>query len=276
MEPEPVLFDSHLHTPLCRHATGELDEYAEEARRRGLKGIVFTCHNPTDDGWSPGCRMPPQLFDTYVEMVTECAAVWRGRVEVRLGLESDYYPGCERWLGELHSRVPMDFVMGSVHAHLLDYREEFLHDGMLAFQRLYFVHLAEAAEAGLFDCIGHPDLVKNVAPEQWNPGVLTGDIERCLDRIAATGVAMELNTSGAYKAIREMNPSREILAQMQRRSIPVVIGSDAHTPDRVAEGFEAGLDILQDVGYSQVSVYVDRSRCDIDIREAKASLREVE
>ena len=55
----PVLYEMHMHTPLCKHARGEPEDYAAVAERRGLKGIVVTCHNPTNDGWSPGvsaCR----------------------------------------------------------------------------------------------------------------------------------------------------------------------------------------------------------------------------
>ena len=41
--PEPIYYDSHLHTPLCRHADGEPGEYAEYGYAAGLKGIIFTC-----------------------------------------------------------------------------------------------------------------------------------------------------------------------------------------------------------------------------------------
>ncbi|MCP4288071.1 MAG: histidinol-phosphatase, partial [Gammaproteobacteria bacterium] len=54
---KPILYETHLHTPLCKHATGRPEEYAAVAERRGLKGIIVTCHNPTNDGWSPQTRM---------------------------------------------------------------------------------------------------------------------------------------------------------------------------------------------------------------------------
>ena len=38
----PTLFDSHMHTPLCKHAVGEPEDYAEQALAEGLKGIIFT------------------------------------------------------------------------------------------------------------------------------------------------------------------------------------------------------------------------------------------
>ena len=36
------MVDSHVHTPLCGHAEGHPEAYLEEARAKGLKGVVFT------------------------------------------------------------------------------------------------------------------------------------------------------------------------------------------------------------------------------------------
>ena len=52
----PLLYESHSHTPLCKHARGEPEEYAAVAEARGLKGIIFTCHCPLPDGISHGFR----------------------------------------------------------------------------------------------------------------------------------------------------------------------------------------------------------------------------
>ena len=56
MSPEPILYETHMHTPLCKHARGEPEAYAAVAEQRGLKGIIVTCHNPTDNGWAPEVR----------------------------------------------------------------------------------------------------------------------------------------------------------------------------------------------------------------------------
>ena len=63
---------------------------------------------------------------------------------------------------------------------------------------------------------------------------------------------MELNTSGFYKKIRDMNPCPEMLTEMRQRDIPVVIGSDSHVPERVGDRFLAACDVLSAAGYNQV------------------------
>ncbi len=269
---EPVLYEQHMHTPLCRHARGEPEEYAAVAQRRGLKGIVVTCHNPTNDGWSPGVRMSVEELDDYVEMVERAREEWQDRVDVRLGMESDYVPGMEAWLEDLHGRADFNHVLGSVHPHLKDYKERYFTGDSAAFQRTYFDHIAMAAETGLFDTIAHPDLVKIVSPSEWNYEDVADAVRQCLDRIAATGTAMELNTSGLNKAVAEMNPGRAMLGEMQQLGIPVVIGADAHDPHRVAANFEDALEVLSEAGYAQVSFFLNRERQDLPIDRVLGSL----
>lgn len=268
----PVLYESHTHTPLCKHAQGEPEAYAAAAIRRGLAGLIVTCHNPPIDGWSPGVRMADHEFDRYVAMVEGARQAMMGRLDVRLGLECDYVPGMEVGLQKQLSRAEFHHVLGSVHPQIAQYKERYFTGDVPAFQRTYFEHLALAAETGLFDTISHPDLVKNEFPQQWEPARLADTLAVCLDRIAATGVAMELNTSGLQKKLPEMNPGPTILAAMYERGIPVVLGADAHTPERVAADFVPALRMLQDIGYTHVSVFLNRQRHAIAIQTALHSL----
>jgi histidinol-phosphatase (PHP family) len=268
----PLLYESHCHTPLCKHAFGEPDEYASVALDRGFKGITFTCHCPLPNGYSASVRMAPEQFDDYVAMINATRDRFADKLDVRLGLESDYYPGVEPWLDKLHSRVPLSHVLGSIHYQVGDYRKLFYTGDVFSYQELYFDHLARSAESGLFDTLAHPDLIKNESPKDWDFNRLRPVIERALDRIAATGVAMELNTSGVQKALPEMNPSFNQLVLMRERGIPVVIGADAHVPERVGAGYPAALSLLERAGYTEISFFIDRERHSVPITDARQSL----
>ena len=135
-------------------------------------------------------------------------------------------------------------MVGSVDPQVAEYNAKYLHADPLESQQTYFNLLADAAETGLFDCLSHPDLIKNVTADDWCPAAIMPAICRALDRVARTGVAMELNTSGANKVVAEMNPFPDMLREIQTREIPVVLGADAHEPGRVADRFEAALDLL--------------------------------
>lgn len=267
-----IVYETHMHTPLCKHAEGAVGEYAAVAEARGLRGITVTCHNPMPDSYSEDTRMSLGQFPEYLRLVREAAEEWEGRVEVLLGMESDFVPGYEAWLRELHSSQPFHHILGSVHPHVKDYRDRYDTGDAVGFFRLYFEHLAQAAETGLFDTIAHPDIVKNIRPEFWDLEVLMPSIQAALDRIAKTGCAMEINTSGLLKTVPEMNPSSVILREMKERGIPVVVGADAHIPGRVADHYEEAYDLLEEAGYERVSFFYERKRRELPIAEARGSL----
>ena len=271
-EADPIYYDSHMHTPLCGHAYGEPEEYAMQAMGMGLKGIIFTCHSPMPEGFWPGVRMADAEFDEYVAMVQRAAEAFEGRIDVRLGIESDFFPGYEDWLEELHNRADFHHVLGSVHYFGPEYQEAFWQGDRFKFRQQYFEHLAESAETGLFDTLAHPDLVKNLAPHEWDFEEMRETIASALDRIATTGVAMEINTSGVNKSLPQMNPGPEMLVMMCERSIPVVIGSDSHVPDRVGIDFDEALDSLEQAGYSNVSYFLNRERRDVPIADVRRTM----
>jgi len=246
------------------------------AYRRGLKGLHVTCHNPMPEGFSSAVRMAEGEFERYVDLITEARETWHGKVDVRLGLEADYFEGYEGYLERQLSSAPFHFVLGSVHPQIGEFRERYWQDDLVAVQRTYFDLLAKSAETGLFDSLAHPDLIKNFTTEVWDEATILDVIRPSLDRIAKTGVAMELNTSGVLKRISEMNPFPDMLREMKVREIPVTLGADAHVPDRVADGYIEAMRLLQSVGYCEVNFFLERQRQTVSIEAAVASLEQAE
>jgi len=217
-------------------------------------------------------RMREDQFDEYVELVQRTTDEWNGRVDVRLGLEADYFEGYESYLEKQLSAANFHFVLGSVHPQIQEFRAKYWQADEVEVQRTYFRLLAQSAETGLFDSLAHPDLVKNHTSDFWRPTEIMDDIRASLDRIAVTGVAMELNTSGLNKTISEMNPFPQMLKEMRQRNIPVTLGADAHEPNRVSDGYEHALQILTECGYDRVSFFLERKRNDVLISDALESL----
>lgn len=268
-----LFYDSHMHTPLCKHAWGEPEEYAQQAVKAGLKGIIFTCHCPMPNGFWPSVRMSESEFEIYLALVQRAADAFKGKLDIRLGIESEYYPGCEEYIAALHQRADFHYVLGAVHWQAKEYLNKYETGTIENFRRTYFDHLAKSAESGLYDCLAHPDLVKNYHPDSWCFAIVKNTVTTALDRIAATGVAMELNTSGLNKSYSEMNPGLEMLRMMADRKIPIVLGSDSHRAVRVGEHFVTALNHLTEAGYENVSYFLNRQRIDLPIPEVLASLK---
>ncbi|MAX24405.1 MAG: histidinol-phosphatase [Phycisphaeraceae bacterium] len=270
---QPILYEQHMHTPLCKHAKGMPTEYAARAEKVGLKGIVVTCHNPLPDGISSGVRMSEDQWQEYQDLVAQTREEWAGKVDVRLGIEADWLPGIESYVEKQLASAPLNHVLGSVHPQIPEYREIFWKDDAVQYHKDYFSNLVKVAQTGLYDTLSHPDLVKNCYAARWDLDAMMDHICHCLDDIAKTGMAMELNTSGILKVIEEFNPAPAILKQMRVRNIPCVIGADAHCPERVGDGYIAALDLLDACGYENVSFFLDRKRHQVPITDARESLR---
>lgn len=206
-------------------------------------------------------------------MIQAASEAWNGRLDIRLGLECDYVPGIEPFLEKLLSFKKLEYVLGSIHPHASYYKKKYYKGNPIAFYKTYFEHLAKAAESGLFDTLSHPDIVKTVLPAEWDPFAVWSDTLKALDRIAKANVAMELNTSGLMKTIKEMNPNMHMLVAMAERDIPVVIGSDAHSPHRVGANFDMALNLLEEAGYTHIHFFLGRRRQQMALQRARASLK---
>ena len=183
MPHQPNMYDSHMHTPLCKHARGNPPDYAAQAERKGLRGITFTCHSPMPFGWNPKARMSIKQFPQYLDLIAEARDQFADRIDVRLGMESDYLPGMESWLEDLHRRADFSYILGSVHPQTDEYKLLYLEGSTrLEYEKSYFENLARAAQSGLFDCLSHPDIVKIVHPAQYKVEDHRDTIRRALDR----------------------------------------------------------------------------------------------
>lgn len=51
-----MIANYHTHTRWCRHATGEIEDYIQEAVRKGLRAVATTEHVPHSQNFVPaGC-----------------------------------------------------------------------------------------------------------------------------------------------------------------------------------------------------------------------------
>ena len=258
-----MLPDYHIHTPFCKHAEGELAEFLVTARQKDLPEICFTDHVPNPDNYDPEHRMTVGEFELYKEKVS---ALSTSRApSVLFGVEADYYPGCERFLKEWLPGQNLDLVIGSVHYinnwgfDNPDEREVWDNVDIADTWREYFELIGRLADTRLFDVVGHFDLPKKFG---YFPGKdkIKEMVRPALERIALAGMAIEINTSGLRKPVREIYPSSMLLGLARAHGIPVCFGSDAHKPDEVGYEFAAGLDWARAAGYSEAVRFSGRKK----------------
>jgi len=256
-----IQHDIHMHTKRCGHAEGEIEHYLEAAERAGLREIGFADHLPLIGRRDPGLTMDLRELPEYQRDIEGIRAK-SGKVRVKVGIEADYLEGCDSKTRELLEAYPYDYVIGSVHFlkewGFDDPRQKDRWDGedvQRVWER-YFRVLRDSAATGIFDIIGHPDLVKKFGHRPAE------DMNACYRETAAVfkdcGVAVEVNTSGLRKPAGEIYPSLDLLKAFRDADVPIVFGSDAHSPAEVGADFGAARDLAIAAGYSEYLVFKQR------------------
>jgi histidinol-phosphatase (PHP family) len=125
----------------------------------------------------------------------------------------------------------------------------------------YFEAVAESARSGLLDIIAHPDLVKYWGDPARRPaGDLRRYYEPTVEAIAEADVAVEVSTAGLRKPVGEIYPAPAFLEMCLEASVPVALSSDAHRPEDVGGDYGLALELLDELGVSELCVFERRKR----------------
>ncbi|GBF10628.1 histidinol-phosphatase HisJ [Tepidibacillus sp. HK-1] len=263
-----MFVDYHTHHERCGHATGVLRDYVEQAIKVGLQQIGLSDHMPIihlpKEKIYPGSAMELDELEEYVKEVLDLKAEYQNQIEIKLGLEGDYIEGYEEQIEKLLSPYPFDYIIGSVHfLGEWDHSDSRQMEGwrkkpISEIFAEYYQAVQRAAKSGLYDIVGHFDVIKKHghAPEKD----ISPIIDETLQVIKASGMAMEVNTSGLFKVVKEVFPAPSIIQKAVDLEIPFTLGSDAHLPEHVHVGVEEGRKLLKEFGVQQIATFTERQR----------------
>ena len=255
--------DYHMHTPLCGHASGEPEEYAQQAVKAGLKEIGFSDHAPLLSHKDPGVAMDISQLPLYLKMIEHVRTRFEDTLTIRVGIEADYMPDYEEQTRALLAQYPYDYVIGSVHfiakwgfddpIQLKEWDKKDVND----VYREHFKLIRQSALSGLFDILGHVDLVKKF---DFHPTVdMSDEIEENARAFKKSGVVIEINSSGLHKPAGEIYPSLDHLKAYRKAGVPITFGSDAHKPQQVGRDFDKARDWALAAGYKDYVMFEKRT-----------------
>ena len=262
-----VVPDYHMHTPRCNHATGTIAEYCQAAVHAGLDEIGMSDHSPMPNGFDKAWRMDESELGSFIAELEDAQAAFEGRLLVKSALEVDFYPGAEGHAEHLAGLYPWDYLMGSVH-----FIGEWGFDNPDAIQVWeskdinqayieYFELVAQSAATGLYDIIGHPDLIKKFGHRaSSNSRKVEAAEDFMLKPVKAADVALEISSAGLRKPVGEIYPHPRIVAKAAALNIPFAFGSDAHSPVEVGHGMDESLTLLTSLGISEIATFTQRQR----------------
>lgn len=230
-----------------------MDETCRRAVELGLPSIAFTEH-------ADWVRGPEAVFDVdgYFECIERCRSAYPGlRIlsGVELG-EPHRYPNAARAL----LSAPFDRVLASVHCvewqgRTTDASER----GFLSSEnaddvfRLYLREVMALVESDQpFQVLAHLDYPKRYWPSEapYEEAAYEDEFRAILRAAAVRDVALEVNTTRGGEPARFLCPGSVVLSWWREEGGRAVsFGSDAHSPDKLAAGFELARDAVAAAGF---------------------------
>jgi len=257
-------FDLHTHHARCGHAEDEIEAYIRSAIDAGLQVIGISDHSPyfahEEDQPQPRIAMARSDFANYVNEVLCLKEKYKDRIEVLLGVESDFFPEHADVYRKAYEPYPFDYIIGSVHqTRGVSIFNRNRWKGLSEQRRIeekvhYYELIAESAKSGMFQVLGHIDAMKGYYPA-FSDIAAEDAIDDALKAIAEARIAIEVNTSGSTKDVGGWYPSDAILERAHHFGVDISFGSDAHHPGRIGEDFELVQKRLKEIGFKHWVFY---------------------
>jgi len=243
-----VLVDYHVHAlghADREHTLDNLRKFIETALKRNIKEIGFADHD----------RYLGDLNFTLYHQLQELYP----QINIRIGLEIDYFPGKLEEIKKIRTSYPFDYVIGSVHYvgdWMFDadrFKERFDEWDIDELYAKYLSLVVEAANTGLFPLIGHLDLLKIFGHRPTKS--VESTFRSYLRELGKTSVVLELNTNGWYKPVSELYPAPQLIELMFQANLPITLSSDAHQADQVGRDVDKALTIAKKAGYTKIATF---------------------
>jgi histidinol-phosphatase (PHP family) len=262
-----------MHTDFSTDATVPIDVYAALAREQGLAELAITDHLDFDPRLA---NFALADFSRRERAVRAAAERWDGRPAIRFGVEITYQREREAEIRAYLAEHQYDYVIGSVHtlSGIPDDRPDPIarwaagktHREASA---SYWEELDAAIRSGLFDTIGHLDVVKRwlfrpLGPFEYEPHA---DLyERALLALVDTGVALEVNSSGLRH--RQKEPYPPPVAVERFRALGgerVTAGTDVHKQESFGFGLGDVYRAIESAGFGALTFRRGGERVRIDL-----------
>jgi histidinol-phosphatase (PHP family) len=257
----------------CLHARDDLEAMVQEYIRQGFAWVGITEHMPPlhdEYRYADECDAGisnvslQEQFEHYVETAQTLKERYHGQITLLVGMETECYSGSFEYALELQHRYALDYIVGSVH-HVrgvnFDFSPaEYAHATEVCgdIDTLYCTYFDEQLEMLQRlnpAVVGHFDLIRLYDPDYSRrlatPAVMQR-IERNLAYIGEQRLCLDLNMRALLKGAAEPYISRPILEKALAMGVDILPGDDSHSVSSVGSGIDAGITLLQELGYGCV------------------------
>lgn len=245
--------DSDFHSHVARSSAAQMVQEAKERQLRvqGLSEHIFQMTEGRPLLAHMHQEGPMLTLDEYFAAVHSAAEEFQ--FDVRIGLEVDFVPDRHTEICQVIAGRPWDFLIGSVHQvddvifeRTLKYSRE---EGEALWLR-YFELLRAAVASGAFSLVSHP--VRMRSTNAFLPPSLDEELDRLAAEATRHNVALEINGSDI---LHYPSLVKRLALACARQHTPISVGSDAHTPPKIAQGHTLSEEFLRAAGIERVRTW---------------------
>lgn len=227
----------HTHTVRCKHAIGTDEQYVKAALESGFDVLGFADHAPWAfaSDYVSHCRMPADQWGDYRQSVLSLKKQYAGSIDVRLGLECEFYQKYFDQLLRLRDDGCEYFILA---CHFLFTEEEHPYIGLTCREDDEVLRYAEQTvqgiRTGLFSYIAHPDLYM-MHREDFSPACMEAADMICQAAKEAR-MPLEYNLLGLLGELSghpRGYPRQDFWEYARKWDNDVILGVDAHEPDQL-------------------------------------------
>jgi histidinol-phosphatase (PHP family) len=259
--------DYHVHTNFSSDGKASMEQMIEQAITLGLQKICFTDHMDYDYPAMQGGRDFVFDMEEYTKKIAEMKKRYRGRIEIRTGVELGLQPHLKERLNSLLQSHTFDFVIGS--SHLVDHMDPYYPtywEGKTNQEGIHRYYESIIENCNAFDgfhVYGHLDYIIRYAPIKPEEktvdsyGDYTDVLDECLKTILSHDRGIEVNSAGFKYGLGHPHPSPNLLKRYRELGGELItIGSDAHEPKHLCYDFDRVADLLKEIGFRYYAVFV--------------------
>lgn len=251
----------HTHYEICKHASGNMQMYVEEAIKCGMETLGFSEHVPVLNGLHTKRMDQDDRFRYYADF-QESKFKYGDRIALHLGYEMDYIP------------TEIQFQERLLQEHAVEYAilgHHYVYDGVGKFHSVfssvskemlgaYAKTLIEAIDLCMHMYVAHPDLIFLNYPI-WDEDAVRAAHLIC-GHAKRRNIPLEINCNGFRKGMKTYRDGRRYgypnvhfwkIAKMYQND--VVFGLDAHNPMHMGDAaVEQALQMVNELDIQPIEI----------------------
>lgn len=267
-----IIADCHTHSNNSFDAKNSVADMLCKANEIGLDYLTITDHFEAAFYFEPDEEFGDlkKLLPQSVSDIIQQQKISTGKTELLCGIELGEPLHDINATNEVLSLTDYDFVLCSMHNlrdmgdfFWLDYNSE----DIPRLLKKYFLELTECIQWGNFDSLAHITYPMRYICDKSKIAVdleeYKKEIDELLALLAEKDKALEFNTCrNPELSLKTIGRCRDVQFLSRFKELGgkyVTLGSDAHNTEDLAKGISGAVDILRELGYSEITVFKKRN-----------------